>query len=191
MGEKFADDIKQFPSFSVYVPSNAVPEDALQMLLRVEEEFSVSLPPTFADAAMKWDLSRLALGCIKFADDGDYARRVSKLNAATPGCEWWGDRDEWESRPPDLLAISGGDPFVILLNLETGAIYSHAVDDGSAKTCLVAPQLDIFLRAVGTTLLLHRETSKRQAYVGDLVAELGAPESGPFWSELAMLAEEQ
>jgi len=191
MGVKFADSIKRFPEFSVYVPSTAVPEEASQMLLRIEKEFSSSLPPSFSNAAMEWDLGRLVLGCFDFAEDGDYAGRVSKLNAATPGCEWWGDRDVWETRPSDLLAISHGDPFMILLNLETGAIHGHAVDDGSANTRLVAPQLDMFLRAAGTTLLSHKEPGKREAFVGDLVAELEATESTPFWTELAMMAEEQ
>lgn len=191
MGVKFADNIKQFPEFSVYVPSTAAPQEASQMSLRIEKEFSISLPPSFSDAAMEWDLGRLVLGCLHFGEDGDYAGRVSALNAATPGCEWWGDREVWETRPCDLLAISHGDPFMILLNLEAGAIYGHAVDDGSANTRFVAPQLDMLLRAAGTTLLSHSEASKREAFVGDLVAELGAPESTPFWTELAMMAEEQ
>lgn len=189
MGVKFTDGIKRFPEFSVYVPSTAVPEEASQMLLRIEKEFSRSLPPSFSDAAMDWDLSRLVLGCFHFGEDGDYAGRVSELNAATPGCEWWGDREDWETRPSDLLAISHGDPFMILLNLETGAILGHVVDEGSTNTRMVAPQLDMFLRVAGTTLLSHSDASEREAFVSDLVAELGAPESTPFWTELAMMAE--
>lgn len=191
MGVKFSDDIKRFPEFSVYVPSTAVHEEASQTMLKIEKEFSVSLPPSFVDTAMEWDLGRLVLGCFNFAEDGNYAGRISKLNAATPGCEWWGDRDDWETRPSDLLAISHGDPFMILLNLETGAIHGHAVDEGSINTRLVAPQLDMFLRAAGTTLLTHKKPSNREAFVGDLVAELAAAESKPFWEELAMMAEER
>ncbi|MDM0018019.1 hypothetical protein [Variovorax saccharolyticus] len=185
---RWADEIQRSPRFSVYVPSMPSGEEAARMLQGIEKQISEPLPSSFVEAAMQWDLGRLVLGAFPFASDGDYLASLLKLNAATPGCEWWGDRDECE-RPAGLLAISHGDPFMVLLDTSTGAIYAHAADDGSANTRLVAPSLDLFLRAVGTTLLTHHDVGNRQEFVDALVVELIAPKGRPFWEELAMMSE--
>lgn len=186
----WADEIRRSPEFfSVYVPSMPSSEEAARMLRGIEEQISERLPSSFVEAAMQWDLGRLVLGAFPFARDGDYLASLLKLNVATPGCEWWGDRDECDSRPAGLLAISHGDPFVVLLDTNTGSIFAHAADDGSANTRLVAPCLDLFLRAVGTTLLTHDDAGNRHDFVDALVVELLAPEGRPFWEELAMMSE--
>lgn len=159
------------------------------MLQGIEKHIAEPLPSSFVEAAMQWDLGRLVLGAFPFARDGDYLASVLKLNATTPGCEWWGDRDECKSRPVGLLAISHGDPFMVLLDTNAGTIYAYAVDDGSFNIRLVAPSLDLFLRAVGTTLLAHSDVGSRQEFVDALVVELSAPESRPFWEELAVMSE--
>ena len=187
---RWADEIERAPkTFSVYVPSMPLSEEVALMLRGIEKQICEPLPSSFVEAAMQWDLGRLVLGAFPFARDGDYLARLLKLNAATPGCEWWGDRDEYESRPAGLLAISHGDPFMVLLDTNTGAICAHAADDGSANTRVVAPSLDLFLRAVGTTLLNHNDAGNRQEFVDALVVELTAPEGRPFWEELAMMSE--
>lgn len=187
---RWADEIRRSPKFfSVYVPSMPSGEEAARMLQGIEKQISEPMPSSFVEAAMQWDLGRLVLGAFSFARDGNYIARLVKLNAATPGCEWWGDRDECESRPAGLLAISHGDPFMVLLDTNTGSVYAHAVDDGSANTRQVAPSLDLFLRAVGTTLLTHIDAGNRQEFVDALVFEVMAPEGRPFWEELATMSE--
>jgi hypothetical protein len=186
MRQRWADALTQSPEFEVYIPSTPVREAAIQLLDAVEAEFEIRLPQSFREAAAEWDLGRLELPGFPFASNGDYLARLRRLNAAVPGLEWWGDRDEI-ARPASLLAIAHGDPFMTLLDTRTGDIYAHAVDDGSANTKRVAPSLDMFLRAIGTCYLQSKSADDPNGLADSLVTELETPSGGPFWQELATM----
>jgi hypothetical protein len=182
----WADALTKFPEFEVYIPSAPRQEAAIRLLDSIESEFESRLPLSFREAAAQWDLSRLELGCFGFATDGDYLSRLLQLNAAVPGLEWWGDRDE-PARPADLLAIAHGDPFMVLLDMKSGAIYAHAVDDGSANTQCVAPSLDTFLRAAGTCYLQAKAAGDHNGFADSLATEMASPPARPFWRELVAM----
>lgn len=186
MRQQWGDALTQFPEFEVYIPSAPTREAAIQLLDAVETEFELRLPQSFREAAAEWDLGRLELPSFPFASDGDYLARLRLLNAAVPGLEWWGDRDE-PARPADLLAIAHGDPFMTLLDTRTGEIYAHAVDDGSASTQLVAPSLDMLLRAVGTCYLQSKGANDLNGLAEGIVTALATPSGRLFWRELATM----
>lgn len=185
MRVRWADALSQFPEFETCRPSKPGLGAANRLVDAIESEFGTKLPLSFCEAAAQWDLGRLELACFGFARDGDYLARLVQLNAAVPGLEWWGDRDE-AARPVDLLAIAHGDPFMVLLNTESGEIFAHAVDDGSANTQRVAPSLELFLRAAGTCNLGAKGVVDLDELSDSLVAELGSPYR-PFWRELAAM----
>lgn len=179
----WADAISRFPEFILYVPSVADYKQATKLISDIEEQFGFVVPSTFAEAALKWNLGRLVLCNFHFGTTDDYIDELRKLNTAAPGGEWWGDREDCLQRPPELLAIAQSDPFMVLLNIDSGGIYAHAVDDGSANTRQVAPSLDCFLRAVGSSLFHCDTPATRKTYLRQLLAEFSLPDAEPFWCE--------
>ena len=169
-------------AYESLVPAEGSGAKAADIARRVDEALGQTLPASFIEALTRWDLGRARLGNIVFSLQGDYAAYLVSCNEFRAGLSWWDDRGT-EERPLDRLMIAQGDPYVVLLDAASGAIETYAASDGSFTNVPVAPDLDRFLRALGTIEVTPPEgLNPVDDVVNALLAELGSGFDRSFWT---------
>lgn len=143
----------------------------------VESKLSVTLPSDFRDIISQFDFGNLTIGPIAFCASGDYPDELVELN--TDVC-WWGSG----SRPSNLLMIANSDPFVILLDVQSGFVLALDSDTGWESSTKVAEDFRKFLMGLGTVMLKRNETPDRSLLAKAVFADVGS-ENLEFWSALA------
>ncbi|WP_426990880.1 hypothetical protein ACKI2N_032100 [Cupriavidus sp. 30B13] len=107
---------------------------------------SVKLPEKFCQMLARFDFGRLTIGPIAFCGSGDYGRELLSLNEDV---HWWGAG----ARPKNLLMVANSDPFAILLDIDTEAVYAMDPELGWEKAVQIAADFERFVRGVGTAFL--------------------------------------
>jgi len=185
---RFAEDALEYPDeFAGLIPEASSEASATNTANRIAKLIGSALPQSFVEGMREWNLGRLDLAGIGFGRTGDFAAQVEQYNKPTPGVQWWEDREQ-DERPADLLMIGQGDPHVVLLEQSTGRILAYVDDEGSPTCALVAPNLSIFLRGLGSVSLHpHMQGKHTDALTDDLVAQIGPDVNRAFWYELAII----
>ncbi|WP_295005146.1 hypothetical protein [uncultured Dechloromonas sp.] len=185
---RFAEDALKYPDhFASLIPEASSEAQATNISDRLAEFLGSALPPSFVAGMCEWNLGCLELAGINFGRTGDFVARVKQCNKPAPGTQWWEDQ-ELDDRPPGLLMIGQGDPHVVLLEQSTGRILAYVADEGSASCALVAPNLSMFLRGLGSVSLHpHQQGRDTENLTNDLVTQIGTNVNRAFWYELAII----
>jgi hypothetical protein len=184
LAEKYAEDVREFPEhFAGMIPKRALQIPAEAELKILSKFVGSRLPISFETMYKTWDFNNLRIAGTDFSWRGDYVQQFLAYNDAPPGMRWWEDRDT-EFRPNDFVMIAQGDPFITLLQLSTGEIYAYATDDGSEHCKMVALDIELYIRALGTIGLMVEKTSALDDFANQIVSALGANVASEFWSEL-------
>jgi hypothetical protein len=142
-----------------------------------ERDINLLLPAAFRALVREYDFGNLTIGPIVFCNTGDYLGELTKLNTEIA---WWGAG----ARPTNLLMVANSDPFVVLLNLENGAVLAMDIERGWQAANIVASGFDLFVMGVGTTMLRRNESSDRAALARDVLSDVKGADL-PYWLQLA------
>lgn len=142
-----------------------------------ERSMNLSLPTSFRELVKEYDFGKLTIGPVVFCNAGDYVGELTKLNTKVA---WWGTG----SRPANLLMVANSDPFAILLNLESGEVLAMDAERGWRASVVIARSFDLFVRGVGTTMLVRNQAVDRAALGRSVASEVETSEE-PYWLQLA------
>ena len=145
-----------------------------EQIRQFEQRLHMPLPVSFAEFLLKFDLSDVDLGGIFFSTGGNYLEILEVENLG--GSKWWG----FGGRPTHLLLIASTDGYIILLDIQTGVVYSVHDEDTWGSRRKIAPDFLTSVEAVGTLFFLYWD---RKTEVGQEIAQqLGADPLGRFWN---------
>lgn len=141
---------------------------------RVESALACKLPRSYREVASRINFGHFTLGAIQFGSGRlVQAEELIAQNADDP---WWGAGD----RPIDLLSVGGGDPYVILLRLSDGAILAFDGELSWRTSHVVASNIEMFLRGLGTAYFLRLDKAA-SAIDPDLLNRSVGGDSPEFW----------
>jgi hypothetical protein len=181
---KYASQLREFPGH--FAPLAPTAPDAVwqkQTCERIAAFTRTPLPVSFSLALFDWNLDKCELAGVRFSRGHSYVDQIAKYNRPNPGASWWEDRNV-EARPEDELMIAQGDPWVVLLHQRTGEVAAYVVEEGSSFAVTAAPDIGLFLRALGTVALASVAPAELEVFVNSILGSLG-PASPKFWGSVA------
>lgn len=138
----------------------------------LEEKLRLSLPNDFISFISLYNLDNFSLFNISFGCGEGYLKRLFILNSSNEFAQWWiGDK-----RPDSLIVIALSDPYTILLNTQTGAIFAMTDESTIDNIEHIAVHFSVFFRAVATVFLTDISSDK--------IIELTSSQTTPFWHQL-------
>ena len=140
-------------------------------------KLEIKLPRAFRESIKAFDFGRLTIGPVAFCNTGDYLSDVSKLNTTA---RWWGNG----TRPTNFLMVANSDPYAILLAIDTGAVWAMDPEQGYEKAACVAENFEAYLRAIGTIMLRHNDTTDKNLLAREVARDVGDVGLG-YWEYLA------
>jgi hypothetical protein len=186
LSERFQDEVRDFPdAFAALVPKPAQMGVAEAIADRVAADLGAVLPSSLLDALREWSFGQLRIGSTAFCVSGDYGACLTKYNAERPRPPWWGDITK---RPANLLKIADGDPYTVLVDIGSGEIRAYAVDESFAASTLVAPNLSMFLRGLGTVEVRAALAADLAQFLEELLDDLHLTANCRYWRDLAHAA---
>ncbi|MFT0212768.1 hypothetical protein VQ643_09140 [Pseudomonas sp. F1_0610] len=119
---------------------------------QVLKQLAVTLPKDFQQFADDYDLADFSLGpfCFGYQKEKSYWSYLLAINTvdAFGGC-WW----DTVERPAEWLVIALSDPYAVLINCTTEAIYALDSELGLSKALMLAPDFMSFFQAAGCQYL--------------------------------------
>ena len=178
--KKYGESAQKSPlHFGAFIPG-AAPMGQAEQVDAVSVELSGRpLPENFRNILKIWDFGNLILAGFRFAVGGNYANAVSKMNKEV-GSEWWADREIHE-RPSNLLMVAQSDPYILLLDLNNGAILAFTSTIGSEDARIVAYDINQLVRALGSVELLSHQAQNIELFTLNLTQSLGTGVFDEFW----------
>lgn len=186
LSDRFHDELRDFPgAFGAFVPKRATAGAAEAIAERVASDLGAALPSSMLGALREWSLGQLRIGSTVFCIGGDYGACLTKYNAERPRPPWWGDIT---NRPTNLLKIADGDPYTVLVEIDSGQIRAFPIDESFTASTLVAPNLSMFLRALGTVEVRAGHAADLSQFLGELHDDLLLPANSRYWCDLGRAA---
>ncbi|CAM3821746.1 SMI1/KNR4 family protein [Parendozoicomonas haliclonae] len=142
---------------------------------RAESSINVILSNQFKEFLSLYSLDEFTLGPIAFSNSGDYIKELMEYNDT----RWWGDGD----RPSQKIMIANSDPYAIIMDQSTQAIYSFDAEIGLASLQKIANNFDSFIRSLGTCLLDNDPSNQPDKKAKEISTSAGS-RSLEFWKLL-------
>lgn len=162
-----------------------VPATGVEAALRqAESELAVTFPDSLVELTTGFAFGGFTLGPIVFGTGGDYFTWLRTVNASDrpPELVWW----DGAERPESCVLIADSDPFAIVLETGSGAVY--AFEHGApARMAMfkVADRFDLFLQGLGTVLLERTPKKANEALARCAAEGVGVEAGNRFWAWLA------
>lgn len=141
--------------FSTYYLVEKSSDDAV-IKQQVLKQLAVVLPESFSQFAGTYDLADFSLGPFCFGCQKEQSYWTHLLAINTPdewgGCWWTG-----VERPREWLVIALSDPYAVLINCTTGAIYALDGELTLSKALMLAPDFMSFFHAAACQYLYQVE----------------------------------
>lgn len=138
----------------------------------LEQTLMLSLPDDFTSFISLYNLDNFSLFNISFGCGEDYLERLSILNSPNELTQWWtGDK-----RPENMIVIALSDPYTLLLNTQTGAVFAMTDESTMEGIEHIATHFSLFFKAAATLLLTDISVNR--------VIELTSSQTTSFWHEL-------
>ncbi|WP_193016257.1 nuclease [Proteus sp. FME41] len=138
----------------------------------LEQTLTLSFPDDFTSFISLYNLDNFSLFNLSFGCGEDYLERLFMLNSPNEFTQWWiGDK-----RPDSLIVIALSDPYTILLNTQTGAIFAMTSESTMDSFEHIAANFFIFFSAVATLFLTDISS--------DSVIKLTSSQTTSFWHEI-------
>lgn len=138
-----------------------------------EEKLNISFPEKFSSFLANYDLDNFSLCNISFGSGSDYLNMIVDINTVDSINKWWVGKN----RPIEFIVIAMSDPYTILLNVNTGEIFSMSSESSIDDFEKIASDFILFFRGIGTLFI----TKKSVMTIVKLVLS-GTTE---FWDELS------
>jgi hypothetical protein len=182
LSDKYRAKVEDFPEhFKGMIPTAAPATQTDEVAAVINGMAAMPLPDPFRDVLKIWDFGNLSLAGFRFSVNEKYADAIAKMNANQSG-EWWADRED-ENRPRSLIMIAQSDPYVLLLDLNSGDILAFTSTMGSQNHRVIAHDLHMLLRALGSAELLSHQAANTEAFTLELVQRLGNDVFKQFWRD--------
>lgn len=178
----YYDSVNKYPShFLGFIPSIASDEQ-LHKVANTAHQLGVKLPASFLEMLTVWNLGLLNIANFRFGKSGDFGQELVKKNSdkCCPG--WWEDQDQY-TRPPSQLMIAQSDPYVALLDCDTGEILAYVAVEGAMSAEVVASDITTFIRGLGTIEILTGAQEDINAWCNEIRNLVGDKSSRIFWWE--------
>lgn len=146
------------------------------------EHLHCTFPEDFVDITEEYDFGNFAIGNIEFGYKEDYFQRLIKINNAPEFNQWWQGSD----RPSQIVLIAISDPYSILLDCRSGAIYAMLSDDEWLIWREVSVNFEAFVRCVGSIYLynLHNYQNLNKSQLLAAITSLTKAKDASFWEFL-------
>jgi hypothetical protein len=140
----------------------------------IENTLRCRLPASYRKMASLLNFENLTLGAVQFGSGR--LPQADELIAQNIDDSWWGRGD----RPADLVSIGGGDPDVILLRLSDGAILAFDSESNWRNARVVASDIELFLKGLGTAYLASLE-KRTETIEPEMLNQSVGGDSSEFW----------
>jgi hypothetical protein len=163
------------------------PVDVTEFLLRapglstsdienLARELRTNFTDSFRTALQRYALDPLTIGGVTIGSKGGFEDFVLEMNT-DPVVTWWGEG----FRPRDLVLIGTSDGFAIIANMADGGIFAFHHGDNPESRVLVATDLDLFVRGLGTASLKKGDDDISK--LASAIANAVGASSDQFWLE--------
>lgn len=148
-------------------------EQPLLNLKSSEEQLNISFPEEFSSFLNGYNLDCFSLCNISFGNGSDYLNMLVSINGRDNINKWWTGKN----RPAEFIVIAMSDPYTILLNVNTGEVFSMISESSMNDFEQIASGFILFFRGLGT-LFVNKESPL-------VIAKLVSSKTVGFWDELS------
>lgn len=180
--ERYAEDERNFPeAFSELIPRPAYEHQAVEVQSAIKQLTGCDCPADLTDLVSRWDFTHLDIAGFGFGFRGKFAERLALQNRIDAVNAWW--EGAFEERPATQLFIAQGDPYVLVLDVQSDTVLAYIADEGAQTSVKIASKLSICLCMLAT-IQLYRTDSIEGPLTMDMVkGVLGQDCDGQFWGE--------
>ena len=129
----------------------------------------------------RWDFTNLNVAGFSFGFKGSFAQRLIENNREDVINAWW--EDAFDQRPKTQLFVAQGDPYVIIVDVQTDAVSAYPASDGAHTAKNIAGDLATCLRALVSVQVYKPSAPTDSLTIADIRDALGADCDEQFWTE--------
>lgn len=178
----YGEKANSFPDYySDLLPSPSSATQLSDVQAAVQQLAGNGCPPAFEEVLSRWDLTNLNVAGFSFGFKGSFAGRLLSNNQWGNANSWWDDA--FTERPKTWLFIAQGDPYVILLDVQSGDVLAYQAADGANTAMKIAGDFSTCLRMLSTVQLHKADSALEYLTVSDIKAAVGADCDDRFWTE--------
>lgn len=180
--KKYGDDAHRAPAyFSKLIPVPAASYQVTETQAVIRQLTGYGCPPAFHELLARWDFTNLNVAGFSFGFKDSFAEKLLSNNRPDAVNGWWDEA--FEERPKTLLFIAQGDPYVILLDVQTGAVLAYQAGNGATTAVKIAGDLSICIRTLSTIQLYQPTPSLGGLNETEIQGVLGNDCDEQFWAE--------
>ncbi|MGI3427959.1 nuclease [Providencia stuartii] len=138
-----------------------------------EELLNITFPEKFSSFLDSYNLDNFSLCNISFGNGSDYLNMLVSINDRDNVNKWWTGKN----RPAEFIVIAISDPYTIILNVNTGEVFSMTNESSMDDFEQIASDFILFFRGLGT-LFINKESPMA-------IAKLVSSQAIKFWDELS------
>nr|WP_216654563.1 SMI1/KNR4 family protein [Providencia stuartii] len=138
-----------------------------------EELLNITFPEKFSSFLDSYNLDNFSLCNISFGNGSDYLNMLVSINDRDNVNKWWTGKN----RPAEFIVIAISDPYTIILNVNTGEVFSMTNESSMDDFEQIASNFILFFRGLGT-LFINKESPMT-------IAKLVSSQAIEFWDELS------
>lgn len=178
----YGDDARRAPDyFAKLIPTPAAADQATQVRVAVQRLTGCDCPAALDEMLSRWDFTNLNVAGFSFGFKGSFAERLISNNRPDAVNSWWDEA--FEERPQTWLFVAQGDPYVILLDAQTGAVLAYQAEDGATAAVKIASDLSMCIRTLSTIQVYKPSLSSEILAFNDIKEILGDNCDEEFWEE--------
>lgn len=182
LAARYGKKASQFPDFfGELIPKVASVAQATEVSTVIRKLTDRDCSTAMIDLWERWDFTRLNVANFNFGYKSTFAERLEDDNRSDAIGGWW--EGAFEQRPKTLLFIAQGDPYVILLDMQSEAVLAYQAGDGAMTAVKIASDLTRCVRMLSTIQLFKPEGSATVLTIAEVKFVLGEDCDERFWSE--------